>query len=102
MRHVVLALRAIGSAAEQNQHEPGAVIISMSHPYGARGTLSVLLHDAEPAIALIEGNRLIEIAHMQSAVGEFRYHSIGSAGVAMPAAASARSTAATASRISPN
>ena len=62
----------------------------------------VMFDDAEPAIALIEGNRLVEIRHMQSAVGEFGCHSVRSAGSSPLAAASARSTAATASRISPN
>src|SRR5262245_33305943 len=100
MRHVVLALRTIGSSAEQNEHE--RAVISMRQPHGARVTLPVLLDDAEPAIAFIEGDRLIEVAYVQGAMGEFRCHSIGSTGVALPAAASARKTAATASRISPN
>jgi len=49
------------STAEQHEHEV-VMVAGIRHPSRALPAPNVLLHDPEPAIALVEGNRLIEVA----------------------------------------
>jgi hypothetical protein len=78
MGHVLLVLLTLRPAAEQ--HEDEIVLGTRARePDNAAFALAVLLDDLQPAIALVEGDRLIEVRHMQRAVGERRDHRAGQA-----------------------
>jgi hypothetical protein len=67
--HVVLVLLVGPTAAQQHEHE-GLLSTRASYPRRAFGAFAVLLHELEPAIISIEGNRGLQVADMQGTVSE--------------------------------